>query len=490
MSTQVLAESKIGRVVSTDSGPSFSSVDIRLDSGMLVKPGQLVYATVEERGESKIVVLRISNAVEYNEYETPLSSQVRDAFKMESSRGRADLLRKFLIARSQPIEVLRRIEARFESEEPSLVIPAGSEVYTAFPGLTGQVLGFVDPKSPGTLVIGTALGSENITVALSANSILPRHILIAGSTGTGKSYLIGVITEQLKTLGLRHVNIDVHGELVKATSELGGQNLVPGKTLKVKLSSLEEPEVLNMLPISNELHVDIVSRAFLNLKNRGIDFGVAELKREALSVAGYYGVKQNTIDIIDARVETLNRIPILGAGFSWAQALQPSGMLVNVDCRDIGHSELRIVVGAIARELMNLRRKGQIHPVVFSMDEAHMFLPSGDTSPSSQVLAEIIRFGRHHGVGIIISSQSPGDIDKRIAKITNTRFFFALEPTELMSVSGLLADSPPELVQNLPRLRVGTALLVGSRESVKHALVVQIAKRETTHGGETPQMFG
>ena len=165
-------------------------------------------------------------------------------------------------------------------------------------------------------------------------------------------------------------------------------------------------------------------------------------------------------------------------------------MLVNVDCRDIGQSELRIVVAAIARELMSLRRNGLIPPVVFSMDEAHLFLPAGDTAPSSQVLAEIIRFGRHHGVGIIISSQSPGDIDKRIAKITNTRFFFALEPTELASVSGLLADSPPELAQNLPRLRVGTALLAGSRESVKHALVVQIAERRTTHGGETPQMLG
>jgi DNA helicase HerA-like ATPase len=486
----ILEDTKLGRIVSTDGGPSFSSVDLRLDSGKLVKPGQLVYAFVDEAGESKIVVLRISNAVEYNEYENPLSSQVRDAFKMESSRGRTDLLRKFLIAKAQSIEVLRKVDGKFVSEEPSLIVPAGSEVYTAFPGLSGQVLGFVDPATPGALVIGKALGSENITVALSADAVLPRHILIAGSTGTGKSYLIGVITEQLKNMGLRHVNIDVHGELTKATSELGGQNLIPGRTLKVKLSSLEEPEVLNMLPINNELHVDIVSRAFLNLKGRGVDFGVAELKREALNVAQSYGVKQNTLDIIDARVETLNRISILGPGFSWTQALQQEGMLVNVDCRDIGHSELRIVVAAIARELMNLRRKGLIPPVVFSMDEAHLFLPAGDTTPSSQVLAEIIRFGRHHGVGIIISSQSPSDIDKRIAKITNTRFFFALEPSELASVSGLLADSPPELVQNLPRLRVGTALLAGSRESVKHALVVQIAQRKTTHGGETPRMLG
>ncbi len=484
------AGSKIGRVVSTEAGPSFTTVDVRLDPGKSVKPGQLVHAAVNDKGEPKIAILRVSNALEHNEYETPLSSQVRDAFNIESSRGREDLLRKYVIAQTQPIEVINAADGKdLVSEEPSLVVPAGSEVYESLKGVTGIVLGFMDPKAPGAITIGSVIGGDGLQVALPADSVLPRHILIAGSTGTGKSYLLGIITEQLKNLGIRHINVDVHGELCRATSELGGHNLVPGKTLKVRLSSLEEPELLNMLPISNELHVDIVSRAFLNLKRTGREFGVAELKGEALNVAVSYGVKQNTLDIIDARVETLNQIPILGPGFSWPQALQQSGALVNLDCRDIGHTELRIVVAAVARELMNLRRRNQLPPLVLSMDEAHLFLPGGDTSPSSQVLAEIIRFGRHHGVGIIISSQSPGDVDRRIAKITNTRFFFAIEPSELASVTGLLADSPPELVQNLPRLRVGTCLLAGSRETVKHALVIQVGRRTTTHGGETPRMI-
>ena len=179
----------------------------------------------------------------------------------------------------------------------------------------------------------------------------------------------------------------------------------------------------------------------------------------------------------------------MGAGFDWASALSKPGALVNLDCRDLGHSELRIVVGAVARDLMNLRANGKIGPLVLSMDEAHLFLPGGESTPSATVLGELIRFGRHHGVGIIIASQSPSDIDRRIAKITNTRFFFAMEPSELASVSGLLSDASADLVQNLPRLRVGTCLLVGSRETVKHALVMQVAKRTTTHGGETPQMI-
>jgi hypothetical protein len=181
-------------------------------------------------------------------------------------------------------------------------------------------------------------------------------------------------------------------------------------------------------------------------------------------------------------------VPFLGSGFDWVSDLAPRGALINLDCRELGHHELRIVVGVVARELMALRKKKQIHPLVLSMDEAHLFLPAGDISPSSQVLAELIRFGRHHGVGIIISSQSPGDIDRRITKITNTRFIFAIEPSELQSVIGLLGDTPAELMQNLPRLKVGTCLLAGSKETVKHSLVMQVSSRKTTHGGETPRM--
>lgn len=483
--------SKIGRVVATETSPSFTDVDIRLDPGQKVRPGQLLYADLsEEVNGTKLAILRVSTAKEHNEYETPLSSQVRDTFNIQSSRGREDLLRKFVVAQTQPIEVLSQDrDGNFVSEEPSVIVQAGTEVQTVVTGIFSKVLGFVDKSSNAAIAVGEAIGSEGITVTLDANAVLPRHILIAGSTGTGKSYLVGVITEQLSKLGVRHVNIDVHGELCNATTQLKGKNYVPGQSMKVKLSSLEEPEVLNMIPAYNQLHVDIITKAFINLKNTKKPFAVADLSREAAAVADQYGAKQNTIDIVTSRIEALNGVSFLGSGFNWSSELAPRGSLINLDCRELGHSALRTVVGAVARELMSLRKKGDIGPIVLSMDEAHLFLPAGGESPSSQVLAELIRFGRHHGVGIMIASQSPGDIDKRITKITNTRFIFAIEPSELSSIVGLLGDTPDELMKNLPRLRVGTCLLAGSRETVKHSLVIQVSRRTTTHGGETPKMI-
>ena len=483
---------KIGRVVALEDSPTFEKVTVRLDAGRRVRPGELLVVPCNLEGSRKdFIILRVSGAREFNEYENPMDSQVRDMFNMNSVRGRDDLLRKFVLADTQPLEmVLQAEEEKLITQDPTQLVHSGTEVYKLTSGVAGSLLGFPEPGGPSSMVLGDVVGESGIKVVLDANKCLPRHMLIVGSTGTGKSYFIGVISEELQRLGIRHINIDIHGEMVKASSEMGGSNVLPGKELTVKLSSLSEPEVMEMLPITNDLHKDIAIKAFSNLKKTGKDFGIQEYKDEARSVAVSYGSKQNTMDIMDARIQTLESISILGKGYDWITALEKGGALVNIDCREISsHTELKIIVGSVAREVMNLRKKEKIKQLVLSMDEAHMFLPAGETSPSSHVLGELIRFGRHHGVGIIIASQSPNDIDRRIAKITNTRAFFAIEKTEIGSVTGLLADTPDDIIDSLSRLKTGTCLLVGARDIIKHAQIVQVRKRTSTHGGETPKMI-
>src|SRR2546425_9356829 len=97
--------SRIGRVVATEAGPTHSIVDVRLDSGKRVRPGALLYApTSEEQSEMQFIVLRVSNVKEYNPYEDPLSSQVRDQFGIRSSSKTNDLIRRYFVATTQPLE--------------------------------------------------------------------------------------------------------------------------------------------------------------------------------------------------------------------------------------------------------------------------------------------------------------------------------------------------------------------------------------------------
>jgi hypothetical protein len=54
---------------------------------------------------------------------------------------------------------------------------------------------------------------------------------------------------------------------------------------------------------------------------------------------------------------------------------------------------------------------------------------------------------------------------------------------------GVFADAPEEIIYRLPKLEQGTCLLTGSKETVRHALLVKIKTRKTTHGGATPDII-
>lgn len=323
-------------------------------------------------------------------------------------------------------------------------------------------------------------------ISLNPKEVLPRHILIVGTTGTGKSWLRGVLAEELVSLGVPQVNLDIHGEAVEATEELNGINLTPGKTLTIRLSSLAEPEVIGMIPWLTELQEQLVRRAFLNLKKRG-DFDVDDLVNEIPKVGAEFNARRDTISIASDRASALRHVHVIGKGVDWPSLLRPKA-LVNIDCRGLGHSELHAVAAAIARELLSLRMRNRIPPLVLSIDEAHMFLPSSGDTPSSTVLRETIRFGRHYGVCLILVTPSPTDIDQRVIRVTNTRFIFALEPDQLDSLRGVFADAPRDLVGRLPKFEQGTCLLTGSRETVRHAVPIRVRGRETKHGGATPDI--
>jgi len=479
----------IGTVVSDERTPSFSTVLVHLLPGKATRPGELLM--VEAQEELLYSVGRVREGREVNPYEAADLSHMRGLLGLESPSKREDLPRKFRVVSLDLLEELvREGKNPWNLREPQTIVPAGSRVFRATEEIAASVVGFRS-SGDGGIDIGTVVGSQNLRVVLDANKVLPRHTLIVGTTGTGKSWLRGVLAEEINTLGIPQVNIDLHGEATEATKELGGQNLIPGQTLTVRLSSLAEPEVIGLTPYLHELHEQIIRRAFLELKKKAgpEGFGVDELVREADRVGPLLGAKPPTMNIIEARLEALRYIRVIGRGVRWTDLLKP-GAFINVDCRGINHSELQAIAGAIGRELLGLRMRGVIPPLVLSIDEAHMFIPYGEESPSSQVLREVIRWGRHYGICLILITPSPTDIDRKTIRITNTRFIFAIEPDQLDALRGVFADTPTEIIDRLPKLEQGTCLLTGSRETVRHALLVKVKARKTTHGGATPNIVG
>ena len=97
---------------------------------------------------------------------------------------------------------------------------------------------------------------------------------------------------------------------------------------------------------------------------------------------------------------------------------------------------------------------------------------------------------RHYGICMVLITQSPVDIDKKTIRQSNTRLIFALEPDQLDSIRGVKADATEDMLSRLPKMPVGTCLLSGTYETIRHAIPIQIrSDRRTRSGGGTPNIF-
>ena len=136
-----------------------------------------------------------------------------------------------------------------------------------------------------------------------------------------------------------------------------------------------------------------------------------------------------------------------------------------------------------------MARTKEIPFTVLSIDEFHLVAPNDDRLVSTQVLREIARIGRHYRLGLILTTQSPSDVDRAVLKRLLTRFVHTIEPDQLDSLRGIFADAPQEMIRGLPKLPRGTCVLTGVAETVRHATVVDVRPRVTSHGGATPDVF-
>lgn len=105
---------------------------------------------------------------------------------------------------------------------------------------------------------------------------------------------------------------------------------------------------------------------------------------------------------------------------------------------------------------------GIARPLLVVMEEAHRYLSSDANSLASETVQKIAKEGRKYGVGAMVISQRPSEVDETILSQCGT--FFALRlsnPTDRARVEGTLPDGLVSLLDVLPVLRTGEAIVMG-----------------------------
>ena len=105
---------------------------------------------------------------------------------------------------------------------------------------------------------------------------------------------------------------------------------------------------------------------------------------------------------------------------------------------------------------------GRQRPLLVVMEEAHRYLGREDASLARDAVQRIVKEGRKFGIGAMIVSQRPSEIDDTILSQCGT--FFALRlsnSSDRNKVQSALPDSLTGIVDSLPVLRTGEALIIG-----------------------------
>lgn len=127
---------------------------------------------------------------------------------------------------------------------------------------------------------------------------------------------------------------------------------------------------------------------------------------------------------------------------------------------------LRVVYDALfwAR---NLPEGGRERPLLIVLEEAHAYLGKDAPGGAAAGVRRIAKEGRKYGIGVMLVSQRPSEIDATVLSQCGTMFALRLSNRDDRGrVEGTASDSLEGLFGVLPTLRTGEALIVGEAVNI------------------------
>lgn len=109
---------------------------------------------------------------------------------------------------------------------------------------------------------------------------------------------------------------------------------------------------------------------------------------------------------------------------------------------------------------------GRKQPLLVVLEEAHNYLKAGEDSIATRIVQNISKEGRKYGVGLLLISQRPSELDETVLSQLGT--LVALRMTNSKDrghISSAIQDDLNDLISLLPSLRTGEGLIMG--EAVK-----------------------
>lgn len=158
---------------------------------------------------------------------------------------------------------------------------------------------------------------------------------------------------------------------------------------------------------------------------------------------------------------------------------------------------LNTIVGVLLRALYEglfwsrrLSQGGRHRPLLVVMEEAHNYLNDNFKGIASSVVQRIVKEGRKYGIGAMIVSQRPSEINSSILSQCGTFFAMRLaNATDRGHISAALPDNLDGLTNMLPILRTGEAIIVGEAVKLPMRTIIEAPPKDKRPDSQDPIVY-
>lgn len=361
------------------------------------------------------------------------------------------------------------------------------------------------------LYIGLLEGKSNLKSFIEPKKLLSKHLAILAKSGSGKSYAVGVLLEELVAMGVPVVILDPHGEY---------------GSIRYPNSHAEDKKYFAMYDVTARGFAKNVREYSLNseinpetspikLRVPNDSFSLIESLPFKVSPA-QKGLLYNLVNDILARKkqftfrELIKEIEFSESPAKWKliggfQALEKSGLfsfsptasselvrpgqLTIINFKGAPVESQEVVAQSVLHTLFEQRKRENIPPFFLVIEEAHNFCPDrgfGETK-ASRIIRTIASEGRKFGLGLSIISQRPARVDKSVlSQCTSQIALQVTNPGDLSAISNSFEGITSETESEIKNLPVGKALVMGASD---YPIFVDIRVRRSQHGGRA-KTFG
>ncbi len=380
---------------------------------------------------------------------------------------------------------------------PKVPLKPSAMVYKADKKIISECLNL---KKDG-LYVGVLDSNEDVKVFLDPKEMISKHLAVLAATGSGKSYTVGVLIEEIVEKKIPVIVIDPHGEYIS----MRFPNDDPRKELFEKFDV--KPKGYDILHYSPDPRVNPGAKqlAFgydaITPNEIGMLFPTRPSASQiALLHAALKKVRETRekydIDTIIHEIEQSNSqskwsvinmlemvkdMKIFSDKPTKISDMVVPGKITVVNLRGVPPDVQAYVVYKLVERVFESRKIGMINPCFLVIEEAHNFIPQSESRISAKIIKNVASEGRKFGLGLCVVSQRPARVDKNVISQCNTQIILKMtNPNDLKAVSYAEGIST-EMEKEIRNLNVGTALIIGQ----EFPLFVKIRVRRSKHGGVT-----